>query len=240
MSKFSALSPQQWTNSSLITYSLQTLFIANTQVIVSKDIQEPIRCNKCQGFGHTHNKCSNPTLCTYCTKEHKNTICPTPKDLHCVSCGIASNHASYNCKCPHFLNQAANLNSRLPNNSMPLFPTINQPWTFVTTPKKNPDPPPPLLPQTSSDTTPNYMDPARRTQMIQSTLNNTGSIFDTNNAAAPCHPNQEWFPTTTRDCSCIPSPPHLPKQTQPPTTQALLIIPWNYHRILPPHPLHEQ
>ena len=116
----------------------ECLFVANTRVVVSKDVQEPIRCDNCQEYGHIKEKCISQVRCASCACEHTTVTCPTPIDPHCVSCGPTSNHASTNrSQCPIFAKLAANLDTWLPENTMPFFPVLNQNWTFVMSSKLN-------------------------------------------------------------------------------------------------------
>ena len=111
--------------------------------MVSKDIQEPIRCNNCQLYGHFKEKCISQEHCTYCACEHSSISCPNPRELHCVSCRPISNHSSTDQSgCPAFTKLAASLDTRLPENTMPFFPVLNQNWMFTMAPKYNPQPPP--------------------------------------------------------------------------------------------------
>lgn len=111
---------------------MERIFIANTRVIVIKDTQEPIRCNKCQEYGHIRDHCGNAERCANCARPHPTTECRYPNDPHCVSCGTSSNHASSDKgKCPQFSKHASSLDSRLPENTLPYFPILGQPSTFA-------------------------------------------------------------------------------------------------------------
>ena len=130
------------------------VFLANTLICVQKDLQEPIRCNICQEYGHIRNSWSNPEHCTTCALEHPTADCIHPVACHCVSCGPNSNHASSDRnKCPQFVKRSADLALRLPENALPYFPIIGCSWTFHP-PKNLPPhlitsirPAPPQLPQ---------------------------------------------------------------------------------------------
>lgn len=114
------------------------VFISNALVSVQKDLQEPIRCNKCQQYGHIRENCPNPERCANCARDHPTPDCNHPNDHHCVSCGTSSTHSSSDRnKCPQFTKHASSLDARLPENSMPYFPVLNQDWTFVLAPKNN-------------------------------------------------------------------------------------------------------
>ena len=111
---------------------MERVFIANSRVVITKDIQEPIRCNKCQEYGHIREQCENPERCSNCARAHPATECNFPNDPHCVSCGTASKHASSDRgNCPQFSRHASTIDARLPENSMPYFPIPGQPSTFA-------------------------------------------------------------------------------------------------------------
>ena len=99
------------------------LFISNIRVATSKDILKPTQCNKCQLYGHIRSRCLSDECCATCTKDHATSSCPYPREPCCVSCSVALVHASFDwLKCPTFTEQSANLNTHLPENTMPLFP----------------------------------------------------------------------------------------------------------------------
>lgn len=68
-------------------------------------IPNPMRCNNCQHFGHTTNKCkTNTIICSYCTKNHAYQDCTTRQQNLppiCRNCGGAHS-AAFN-QCPTFL-----------------------------------------------------------------------------------------------------------------------------------------
>ena len=196
----------------------ERIFIANSRVVVTKDLQEPIRCNKCQEYGHIRESCNNPERCATCAQEHATTTCKNQAEPHCVSCGTSSTHASSDRnKCAVFAKRANALDSRLPENSMPYFPVLNQPWTFVLAPKNvNHSSPHNIRPRNSqqqnqhTDATSQRRNPSQQTTQsnrpsqprVQTTLQNAGQF----NFPPGYAPDAGW-PTITR------SPP--PQTTQP-------------------------
>ena len=110
----------------------ECVFIANSRVVITKDIQEPIRCNKCQEYGHIREQCENPKRCSNCTRAHPVTECNYPNDPHCVSCGTSSMHASSDRgNCPQFSRHLSTIDACLLENSMPYFLISGQPSTFA-------------------------------------------------------------------------------------------------------------
>ncbi|XP_067121797.1 uncharacterized protein [Centruroides vittatus] len=60
-------------------------------------IPNPLRCFKCQRFGHSQTSCRGKSLCAQCgTEGHDSTECKSTP--HCVNCKDA--HPSYSRKCP--------------------------------------------------------------------------------------------------------------------------------------------
>lgn len=62
----------------------------------------PMRCNKCQAFGHTKNKCNNNIICAKCSIEGEHTECTS---VQCFNC--KGPHASFDRKCPKFIEESA-------------------------------------------------------------------------------------------------------------------------------------
>lgn len=219
---------------------MERIFISNSRVVVNKDLQEPIRCNKCQEYGHIRENCPNPERCATCAREHPTPTCPNPNDPHCVSCGTTSKHASSDRgKCSQYIKHAASLDSRLPENSMPYFPILNQPWTFVLAPKNtntaslhtnrppNSQNRPPQAPNQSNQThslpqRPNNSNPRPRTQ---ATLQNAGQfVFPPGFVPPPRQPDQGW--QTVQHRGHVPQPPQVnPNALALPQTQQPRIPP---------------
>ncbi len=66
---------------------------------VSPYIPKPLRCYKCQTFGHTTNKCKRDLVCARCSeKGHDDKSCQ--QEFKCANCD--GNHASYSNKCSYF------------------------------------------------------------------------------------------------------------------------------------------
>ena len=81
----------------------ERIFIANLWVVVTKDLQELIHCNKCQEYSHIHENCNNLERCATCTQEHATMSCKNQAEPHCISCSTSSTHTSSDrnkCLCP--------------------------------------------------------------------------------------------------------------------------------------------
>lgn len=67
-----------------------------------------IRCNRCQAYGHTDNKCRGREVCQYCTRHHTSLNCPNKRDKNkhrCANCiGTQGNfpHSSNSPDCPAY------------------------------------------------------------------------------------------------------------------------------------------
>ena len=111
---------------------MERIFISNSRVVITKDTQEPIRCNKCQEYGHICKQCKNAEQCSNCARPHPTTECNYPNDPHCVSCSTSSKHASSDKgSCPQFAKHTSSIDACLPKNAMPYFLILGQPNTFV-------------------------------------------------------------------------------------------------------------
>ena len=130
-------------------------------VNVRKDLRIPIRCVKCQEYGHTQDACLGVEKCSNCASEsHGSNNCNSaPK---CVSCGEGSSHPSSSLTCPTFTRKSEALDERFPENSMPYFPT-NEGWTWARSPSNPPTLTSPLPPpHPSNPRQPNSLRPARQ------------------------------------------------------------------------------
>lgn len=108
------------------------LFLHDSLVVLSKDKREPIRCNKCQEYGHIRAKCRNSERCGTCASgAHDTARCTSKSEPKCVSCGPTSSHASTSRECGAFLEKCQNLDNKYPENRMFFYPTSER-WTWVT------------------------------------------------------------------------------------------------------------
>lgn len=62
---------------------------------------KPIRCFRCQRFGHISNKCPNEELCKCGSRPHTGSPCEEP--LRCINCG--GNHSAISQKCPTLIRE---------------------------------------------------------------------------------------------------------------------------------------
>lgn len=131
------------------------IYIGQEKLHPRKDKREPIRCVRCQFWGHMAKDCQAPRdTCGTCGKNHRTNDCNAYRTVYCVSCN-SNSHASWNRNCPEFESRCAGLDAKHPENSMPFFPT-DDPWTQVILP---PQPAPPQ--KTAATLTPPPTNPQR-------------------------------------------------------------------------------
>ena len=100
-----------------------------------KDRKEPVRCLKCQRWGHYSSSCTQTRdTCGVCAHEHRDRNCNSFETFRCVNCDTDS-HSSRDRSCPEFLRRCAELDARTPDNAMPYFPT-DEDWTQVLLPPR--------------------------------------------------------------------------------------------------------
>ena len=111
------------------------LYLDQTRFHPRKDRKEPIRCLKCQRWGHFSGSCTQKTdTCGICAHEHRDRNCNSFGTYHCVNCDSDS-HSSRDRECPDFQRRCEELDARTPENAMPYFPT-DEPWTQVPLPPR--------------------------------------------------------------------------------------------------------
>lgn len=105
-------------------------YILNKKTIPKKPRKEPIRCLKCQQFGHERRHCTAATArCAKCACAHETEECTAPRrGWECVNCGCR--HPSFDRFCQSFLDKCAHLNTRCPENSLAFYPT-DEPWSWA-------------------------------------------------------------------------------------------------------------
>ena len=100
-----------------------------------KDRKEPIRCLKCQRWGHFASSCTQTVdTCGSCARQHRDRDCNSFDTHYCVNCETRS-HRSRDRNCPDFQRRCAELDDRSPENAMPYFPT-DEPWTQALLPPR--------------------------------------------------------------------------------------------------------
>ncbi|KNZ79696.1 hypothetical protein J132_08855 [Termitomyces sp. J132] len=101
------------------------LYIHHTRVMAEKQGREPMRCYRCQGYGHVATACMKPEQCARCGEDHPSKGCTNPPC--CIPCGLIG-HPSYSRKCAIFQKMCMEMNTWLPENTMPYYP-MSEKWT---------------------------------------------------------------------------------------------------------------
>lgn len=114
---------------------LNGIFICGTRVMSIKGKREPIRCLKCHGWDHLAAVCTKDDKCGTCAGGHRTATCNS-KIYYCTPCS-SSGHASWSRDCPTFRAKCALMDKRLPENSMPYYPTDEE-WTQNNAPSSAP------------------------------------------------------------------------------------------------------
>ena len=88
------------TNTLILTFNTpkipESLKVCYLNIPASQFVPNPLRCYRCQKFGHVMSKCKHSETCARCSETgHKDESCK--KAFKCVNCGEC--HAAYNKKC---------------------------------------------------------------------------------------------------------------------------------------------
>ena len=105
------------TNTLILTFNLpkipSSLKICYLNVPVTEYVPNPMRCYKCQTYGHTSNKCKKSEICARCSETgHYDKTCN--KAFKCINC--KENHAAYSKKCPIYKKEYDIQNIRVKKN----------------------------------------------------------------------------------------------------------------------------
>lgn len=160
----------------------------HTRLQMAKNRQEPIRCAKCQRYGHIAREClSHKDTCANCAGEHRTSDCDNQHSRGCISCE-SNDHSSSDRGCPEFTRKCSELESRRPENLMPYYPT-DEAWTQVSAPPKAP----PYIKTITP--TPYQSEPPRQTQ---GTLERHLGPRGRGNGPTRGHPRHSGFSSYTR------------------------------------------
>lgn len=102
---------------------------------VEKDKRSPVRCAKCQIFGHFASEClQQEDTCARCAaKGHKTQDCNPGNTVHCANCKI-DGHEAYSNTCPTYQKKQAAYNERTPENNLPYYPSHQRPTNDTSPP----------------------------------------------------------------------------------------------------------
>lgn len=94
------------TNTFILTFGTpelpSSIKVGFLRLPVERFIPNPLRCFKCQRYGHGKSTCKRPTTCARCGQEgHEDATCSLP--VHCVNC--SGDHPAYSRQCPQWQRQ---------------------------------------------------------------------------------------------------------------------------------------
>lgn len=100
------------------------IYIWGRRIQVEKDRCTPMRCAKCQKYGHYVSDClQQEDTCARCAaKGHRSQECDPRNTPRCANCN-EDGHEAYSNQCPIFQKKLTQYNERTPENTMPLYPT---------------------------------------------------------------------------------------------------------------------
>ena len=180
----------------------QGIYVNRECLRAYKDKKEPLRCLKCQEWGHIARTCkAQIDTCGTCADNHRSSTCPSEKPPYCVSCK-STDHPSSSRKCPEFIRKCQELNARTPENTMPYFPTEEE-WTQVPLPPKATGPIVPTRPPTAPTAPPPPRNKPQQTKInnYYGTSQKKTTQPPTNSSARPSSPSPTSTPTHAPDLS---------------------------------------
>lgn len=118
--------------------TVEGIYIHHERVNIERERKEPLRCYKCQGWDHLAANCERAEFCGRCgDAKHTMKDCKST-DLYCTPCGKRGHASGDRRACPIFKQKCDELNARIPENTMPYYPT-KEAWTFALAPKTVPN-----------------------------------------------------------------------------------------------------
>jgi len=106
-------------------------YVLGKRTSPKKPKREPIRCLKCQRFGHERRDCrSDSPRCGKCAEMHDTDSCSAQRETYkCINC--PGSHPSYDRDCPAFGEKCHQTDTRRPENNLAFYPTDHS-WTWAT------------------------------------------------------------------------------------------------------------
>ena len=77
-------------------------------------IPKPLRCDRCQFFGHKTDSCNRDVVCSRCSRNHSFVNCPEKTNLKCANCAQA--HSAAYKRCPVYVKIQSALKIRAEQN----------------------------------------------------------------------------------------------------------------------------
>ena len=115
------------------------LCVNHEKLRAHKDRKEPLRCMKCQRWGHFAKDCKHQTdVCGSCAGPHRESKCNSYATFFCVNCQ-SDHHGSASKECPEFIRRCEELDTKHPDNALPYFPTDDPDSQLALPPKSTLD-----------------------------------------------------------------------------------------------------
>ena len=74
------------------------MYLGYQRITIKEYIAHPVRCYKCQIFGHVAKNCRSTQKCPYCAGSHSYDNCHNPVEKKCANCGEPHSSAFKGCK----------------------------------------------------------------------------------------------------------------------------------------------
>ena len=115
----SRLGNPEFSKASLIAYPKGTVLpqfleVDGRRYKIHLYIPKPLRCDRCQFYGHRTDSCNRDVVCSRCSRNHSFVDCPNKNNLRCANCSQAHSAAYKNC--PVFVKTQAALRIRAEQN----------------------------------------------------------------------------------------------------------------------------
>ncbi|KAJ7123396.1 hypothetical protein C8R44DRAFT_543311, partial [Mycena epipterygia] len=113
------------------------LWVEGKKVWGRKHLSEPVRCMKCQGFGHVAAACkASADACARCGDAHRTEDCSaTDEQRACANCKNVKRphhgHGAADRACPVFVDKLQAWMERNPTARYPYFPVVGDPSSWV-------------------------------------------------------------------------------------------------------------
>jgi hypothetical protein len=113
--------------------------------------KKPVRCTKCQKYGHATKKCNSPVYeCGTCLGQHNATECNDRQNTFCKTCKTLG-HPTWDTKCPGYYAECESFATRVPDNLYKYYLTRQQwSWEKITDAKPSITTAPPFQPTATS------------------------------------------------------------------------------------------
>ena len=114
------------------------LCVNHEKLRAHKDRKEPLRCMKCQRWGHFAKDCKHQVdVCGSCAGPHRESKCNSYATFFCVNCQT-DHHGSASKECPEFIRRCEELDAKHPDNALPYFPTDDPESQLALPPRSSP------------------------------------------------------------------------------------------------------